>query len=73
MTLKKQAGLALALIIVSLLAVLVSHLALTEIYRGQGDLRREWNVLRFCLAAIVTVQVFAVATFWRVIKGNGGC
>ena len=68
MTINRQATLAFILGIGSLLAVFVSHLALTEIYHGEDDLRLEWNILRVCFSAIVAFQVFALATFWRMIK-----
>jgi len=31
--------------ILSVIALLVSHLALTDIWHGEGDLRLEWSVL----------------------------
>lgn len=68
MTINRQATLAFLLGIGSLIAVFISHLALTDIYHGEGDLRLEWNVLRACFAAIVVFQVFALATFWRMIR-----
>ena len=70
MTIKRQAQTAFVLVIGTLAAVLVSHLALADIYHGEGDLRQEWNILRICFAAIVAVQVFALTTLWRIIR-NG--
>ena len=72
MTIKKQADIAFVLGVLTLAAVFVSHLALTDIYHGEADLSLEWNVLRVCFAAIVAFQVFALATFWRVIKKKNG-
>ncbi|MCU0276576.1 MAG: hypothetical protein MUF02_06965 [Acidobacteria bacterium] len=73
MTLKRQADIAIVLGIFTLVAVVVSHLALTDIYHGEADLSLEWNVLKLCFAVIVAVQVFTLATLWRVIgkKENG--
>ncbi len=68
MKIKQQANAAFILGIISLVAVLVSHLALTDIYHGEDDLSLEWNVLRICFAVIVIFQVFAMATFMRMIK-----
>ena len=70
---ERQAAIAFILGIVSLVAVFISHLALTDIYHGESDLRLEWMVLRICFAMIVIFQVFALATFWRMIgKGKPG-
>ncbi|MFH2107752.1 MAG: hypothetical protein ABII93_03705 [Chrysiogenia bacterium] len=71
MAMMRQAILAFVLGIGSLIAVFISHLALTDIYHGEGDLRLEWNILRFCLAVIVAVQVFTLATLWRVFGRKG--
>lgn len=57
----------------SLVAVLVGHLALTDIFHGEGDLTQEWNVLRVCFAVIVAFQVYALITLRRVVRGAGGC
>jgi uncharacterized membrane protein YozB (DUF420 family) len=73
MAINRQAAIAFILGIGSLAAVFFSHLALTDIYHGESDLRLEWNVLRVCFALIVTFQVFALLTLWRMIrKKNGG-
>jgi len=56
----------------SIVAVLISHLALTDIYRGEGDLSQEWNVLRFCFGVIVAFQVYALITLSRVVRGAHG-
>jgi len=69
---ERQASIAFILGIVSLVAVFFSHLALTDIYHGEGDLRQEWMVLRFCFAVIFIFQVFALVTFWKIIREKNG-
>jgi Na+/H+ antiporter NhaA len=68
MKIKQQAIAAFILGIISLIAVLVSQMALADIYHGEDDLSLEWNALRICFAMIVWFQVFAMATFLRMIK-----
>jgi len=65
---KRQAGIAFILGVASLIAVFISHLALTDIYHGESDLRQEWIVLRLCFAVIFIFQVFALITFRKIIK-----
>ena len=67
---KQQAAIAFALGLFTLLAVFVSHAALSDIHRGQGDLGAQWNVLRACFAAVVAFQVFILAALLRVIRGD---
>ena len=68
MKIRQQAIAAFILGIISLVAVLVSQMALTDIYHGEDGLSQEWNALRICFAVIVIFQVFAMATFLRMIK-----
>lgn len=65
---KRQAVIAFILGITSLVAVFISHLALTDIYHGESDLRLEWMALRVCFAVIFIFQVFALVTFWKIIR-----
>ncbi|MCJ7483487.1 MAG: hypothetical protein MUO31_11030 [Thermodesulfovibrionales bacterium] len=70
---KRQVGIAFILGIASLVAVFISLLALSDIYHGESDLRSEWMALRVSFAVIFIFQVFALITFWRMIrKKNGG-
>ena len=64
----RRAVIAFILDIVSLVAVFISLLALTDIYHGESDLRQEWMALQICFAVIFIFQVFALGTFWRMIK-----
>jgi len=65
---RHQAVVAFFLGIASLVAIFVSLLALTDIYHGESDLRLEWMALRISFAVIFIFQVFAMATFLRMIK-----
>jgi len=58
----------LGLGVLALLAVLTSHLALTDIYHAEGDVSLEWNVLRVCFGVIVVSQIAALITLTRVLK-----
>ena len=69
---ERQAVIAFILGIASLVAVFISLLALSDIYHGESDLRLEWMVLRISFAVIFIFQVFALVTFWRVIRRNNG-
>ncbi len=70
MTLKRTAVVTVVLGIVSLISVFVAHLALTDIYHGEGDLGLEWSVLRGCFAVIVVFQLFTLLTLRRIISSN---
>lgn len=67
----RQAAIAFFLGIASLVAIFVSLLALTDIYHGESDLHQEWMALRICFAVIFIFQVFALITFWKIIRIGG--
>ena len=69
---KRQAVVAFVLGVASLVAVFISLLALADIYHRESDLRMEWMALRICFAMIFIFQVFALVTFWRVIRRKNG-
>lgn len=69
MNLKTAARLTILLGLLSLLAVGVGHLALTDIAHGEPDVSREWTVVRLCFAVIVLFQVAALLTLRRVLRG----
>ncbi len=52
----------------SLVAVVVSWLALTDIGHGESDLSLEWSVLRAAFLVIVLFQVSALLTLGRVLR-----
>ncbi len=65
LTLSRLIAACLVLGLVSLAAVLAAHLALTDIWHGEGDLRAEWTVLQVASLLIVAFQLVALFTFWR--------
>ncbi|RPJ51885.1 MAG: hypothetical protein EHM23_33585 [Acidobacteria bacterium] len=58
--------------VLALLAVMTSHLALTDIYHGEADVSLEWNVLRLCFGVIVLSQLVALATLTKVLRARPG-
>ena len=46
--------------ILSLIAILAAHLALTDIRHGEADLTLEWNVLRMSFLIILAFHVTAL-------------
>ncbi|HLA90976.1 MAG TPA: hypothetical protein VJL28_11160 [Gemmatimonadaceae bacterium] len=68
MTLNRAARACFVLGIVSLVAVLTSHLALTDIYHAEGDVDLEWGVLRVSLGVIVVFQLCALLTLRRIAR-----
>lgn len=68
MRIDKWIRLSLGLGVLALLAVVTSHLALTDIYHADGDVSLEWNVLRVCFAVIVASQVAALVTLTKVLR-----
>jgi len=52
----------------ALLAVLASHLAITDIYHAEGDVALEWLVLRGCFGVIVVAQIIALVTLAKVLR-----
>lgn len=68
LSIERWAGVGLGLGVLSLVAVLVSHLALTDIYHAEGNLTLEWNVLQACFAVIVAAQVFTLLALGKVLR-----
>jgi len=58
----------LGLGVLALVAVLMSHLALTDIYHAEGDVSLEWNVLRVCFGVIVVSQIAALITLTKALR-----
>jgi hypothetical protein len=61
--------LSLALGVLSVVAVGVSHLALTDISHGTGGVA-EWRALQFSFLVIIAFQVSALTTLWRIAVGR---
>jgi hypothetical protein len=55
--------------VLSVLAVGVSHLALTDISHGAGGLP-EWRALRGSFAIIIAFQLSALITLWRIMRAD---
>jgi hypothetical protein len=51
----------------SVLAVGVSHLALTDISHGAGG-TAEWRALQVSFAMIIAFQLSALTTLWRIMR-----
>lgn len=66
--LKLQISVTMLLGILSLLASVVAHLALTDIYHGEVDATLEWNVLRVCAFVLLAFIGMALFTFIRALK-----
>lgn len=59
--LETQIRVAIVLGALSLLAVVLTHLALTDIYHGEADVTLEWNIVRIC--ALVLLVFIGLALF----------
>ena len=68
MRIEHWARVAFGLGVLSLLAVLASHLALTDIYHAEGNLRLEWSVLRVCGGVIVAFQAVTLLTLRKILR-----
>lgn len=71
MSLITQARLSFRLGILSLFAVALSHMALTDIWHGEQDLTVEWRALQMGFGALILFQVSALATLRRMLRGEG--
>ncbi len=65
---RKSATISLMLGVMSVLAIGISHLALTDIWHGESAVSLEWNVLRFAAMVIIVFHVFTLATLWQVLR-----
>lgn len=68
--LKRSALRSLVLGGLALAAVGACHLALTDIWHGEGDLTLEWRVLQFGFLVIVGAQISALVTIARVMRSH---
>lgn len=59
---------AMALGVLSLIAVLLSHLALTDIAHGESDLAWEWRILRVSALVILMFIGTSLAALGRILK-----
>ncbi len=65
---KRSVVISLILGAMPVLAIVVSHLALTDIWHGEVDVSLEWNVLRLAALVIIVFHMSAFATMWQVLR-----
>ncbi len=66
--LQKQIVATIALGVLSLAGGGFAHLALTDIYHGEGNLSLEWNVLRICALVFLTFIGFSLFTLRQSLR-----
>jgi type IV secretory pathway VirB2 component (pilin) len=71
-TLREWIKLSFALGLLSLIAVIACHLALTDIWHGEGDLSLEWRILQVSFAVIILFQASTLLTLGMLIRRSGG-
>lgn len=54
----------------SLAAIGLAHLALTDIHHGEGDLRAEWTAVQICALVILSFHAAALTTLARTLRGK---
>ncbi len=65
---RKSIVFTMALGFISLAAIFVSHLALTDISHGEADLAAEWRVLQISFVIFFVFHVAALAVFARLLR-----
>lgn len=71
--LQRRARVAYVLCFAAIPAGVVSHLALTDIFHGESDLRLEWRVLQvsaLIIAAALVASLLALRTVLRDARGE---
>lgn len=66
--LKTQIRATMILGVLALLAGIMSHLALTDIYHGEVDVSLEWNILRICAMILLAFIGASLITLKQAIK-----
>ena len=66
--LEKSARLTAVIGVASILAIVLCHLALTDIWHGEGSLELEWRMLQVGFLVIVAFHVAALATAWLALR-----
>jgi len=66
--LKTQVRVTIALGVLSLLAGLITHLALTDIYHGEADVTLEWSMVRICALVLLVFIGMALFTLRRALR-----
>jgi hypothetical protein len=68
MQLKTQIRIAIVLGILSLLAGLLGHLALTDIYHAEENLALEWNMLRLFAVIFLAFIAYTLNTLRNILR-----
>ena len=66
--LKTQIRATMILGVLALLAGIMGHLALTDIYHGEVDVSLEWNILRICGLILLAFIGASLITLKKAIK-----
>ncbi|HNK63243.1 MAG TPA: hypothetical protein PLE14_04290 [Anaerolineales bacterium] len=66
--LKTQVAITMSLGILSLIAGLLAHLALTDIFHAEPDVSLEWNVVRLCAAIIAAFVISAILLLKKIYR-----
>jgi len=66
--LKTQIRVTIVLGALSLLAGLISHLALTDIYHGEAHVTLEWSMVRICALVLLVFIGMALYTLRRALR-----
>lgn len=66
--LRTQIQATMVLGVLALLAGIVGHLALTDIYHNEVDVTLEWNILRICALILFVFIGTALLTLRKTIK-----
>jgi len=69
--LRKSARVSIILGFLSVVSILMSHLALTDISHGEGDLSSEWTVLQISFAVFIIFHIFALTTLIKLYRYPG--
>ncbi len=67
---KRHSMLTLILSGFSILALIISHLALTDIYHGEEDVSLEWLILRISAVIFLIFIISTIFTLTQVLKIN---
>ncbi|MFH1941193.1 MAG: hypothetical protein ABIL68_03735 [bacterium] len=65
---KKYAMITVTLACFSFIALLFSHLALTDIYHGETNVNMEWTILRVAAIVFLAFIVSTIFTLRQVLK-----
>ncbi len=67
---KQYAVVALILSVISIVALILSHLALTDINHGEQNLTLEWTILQVSATIFLVFIVSTILTLIKVLKSD---